>query len=37
MLELINIATTRDSRVGQLEKFTAAFSVAGEKQEKAAD
>ena len=37
MPELINIATGKDSRPIQLEEFAAAFSVAGEKQEKAAD
>ena len=37
MPELINIATGKEFRPGQLDKFTEAFESAGEKQEKAAD
>src|SRR6516164_5164792 len=37
MPELINIATGKESRPAQLDKYSAAFSIAGEKQEKAAD
>jgi hypothetical protein len=34
--ELIYIATGKESRPVQLEEFSAAFSIAGEKQQKAA-
>ena len=37
MPELINVATGKESRPAQLDKYSAAFSIAGEKQEKAAD
>jgi len=37
MPELVKVSTARDSRPVQLEEFIAAFSVAGEKQEKAAE
>jgi hypothetical protein len=37
MPELINIATGKEPRPEQLEEFKAAFSIAGEKQQKAAD
>jgi len=37
MPELIKVSTARDSRPVELEMFIAAFSVASEKQEKAAD
>jgi len=37
MPELINIATGQECRPVQLEEFSAPFSIAGEKQEKAAD
>ena len=37
MPELINIATGKEPRALQLDRFAGAFSVAGERQEKAAD
>ena len=37
MPELINIASRKEPRSLQLDRFAVAFSVAGEKQEKAAD
>jgi len=37
MPELMNIATGKESRPLSLDKFAAAFLVAGEKQEMAAD
>jgi hypothetical protein len=37
MPEITDIATGRQPRPSDLDKFPAAFSVAGEKQEKAAD
>jgi hypothetical protein len=35
--ELMNIAMGREARPPEVDKFAGAFSVAGEKQEKAAD
>jgi hypothetical protein len=37
MPDLTNIAAGEESRPAQLDKYSAAFSIAGEKQEKAAD
>jgi hypothetical protein len=37
MPELINIASGKEPRPLQLDRFAGAFSIAGEKQEKAAD
>ena len=37
MPELINIATGRQARPPELDKFATAFGISGEKQEKVAD
>jgi hypothetical protein len=37
VLELMNIATERETRPPEVDKFAEAFSVAGERQEQAAD